>query len=354
MKTREFNVCMTIPTGVGCEIGGHAGDAGPAAKLLAATCDNLILHPNVVNASDINEMPPNALYVEGSTIDRWLAGQIELQPVRSNRILVIAQEHPTNAEITNLVEDTANAARATWGARIAKVIRLDDPPELKGFYDVQGMATAVMDNLTPLADVLNGERPNYDAVAIATIIDLPADYHKRYFAGELPINPWGGPEAVLTHWMSSTFNVPCAHAPMLESWEAIEFTTDHLDPRMAAEAISCGFIHCVLKGLHKAPRITATLNHPLNISRADTVLVVPRNCNGPAVTAARQAGLTVIEVVDNTNLCAHDLRKYDWKPDQHVRVTDYFAAAGALLALREGMDPKTCSRPLLPALVEDR
>ena len=80
---------MIIPTGVGAAIGGHAGDASPAAKLMAECCDKLIIHPNVVNASDINEMPPNALYVEGSMLDRFLWGDVGLEEVKSNRILVV-------------------------------------------------------------------------------------------------------------------------------------------------------------------------------------------------------------------------------------------------------------------------
>src|SRR3989442_5922251 len=87
-RSQQFNVVLLVPTGVGAEIGGHAGDAGPVAKLLGATCDRLILHPNVVNASDINEMPPNALYVEGSVICRLLIGTAELQPVQANHLLV--------------------------------------------------------------------------------------------------------------------------------------------------------------------------------------------------------------------------------------------------------------------------
>ncbi|GAG26483.1 unnamed protein product, partial [marine sediment metagenome] len=55
----KFNVVMIVPTGIGAEIGGHAGDAAPAARLLAGACDTLITHPNVVNASDINELPEN-------------------------------------------------------------------------------------------------------------------------------------------------------------------------------------------------------------------------------------------------------------------------------------------------------
>ena len=58
-NTEHFNVVFLVPTGINATIGGHAGDAGPVARLLASVCDTLILHPNVVNASDINEMPEN-------------------------------------------------------------------------------------------------------------------------------------------------------------------------------------------------------------------------------------------------------------------------------------------------------
>jgi hypothetical protein len=300
-------------------------------------------------------MPANALYVEGSCLDRWLAAEIELQPVRSNRILVIAEEHPTDESLTDMVEATANAARATGGARIAKIIRLEDAPIVTGLYTGRGVATATLHNLTPLHDILFKERTNYDAVAIATIINLPIEYHKRYFAGELKVNPWGGAEAVLTRWMSGMTNVPCAHAPMLESWEAIEFETEHLDPRMAAEAISCSFLHSVLKGLATAPKITTTLHTHKIIDRKETVLVVPRNCDGPAVRAAAKHGLTVIEVMSNRNLCTNDMGMVPWKhKGQHLRANDYFDAAGILLALREGMDPWACHRPLLPIPAENR
>ncbi|MBI3301389.1 MAG: DUF3326 domain-containing protein [Deltaproteobacteria bacterium] len=72
-NTQQFNVVLLVPTGIGAEIGGHAGDAGPVARMLAEVSDTLVLHPNVVNASDLNEMPQNALYVEGAVPDgnRW-------------------------------------------------------------------------------------------------------------------------------------------------------------------------------------------------------------------------------------------------------------------------------------------
>ena len=43
-----------IPTGIGCEIGGFAGDALPAAKLLASASGCLITHPNVMNGGSLS------------------------------------------------------------------------------------------------------------------------------------------------------------------------------------------------------------------------------------------------------------------------------------------------------------
>ncbi len=84
---------MTKRTGIGAEIGGHAGDATPVATLLATVCDTLVTHPNVVNASDVIDIPSNALYVEGSVISRLLMGTIGLHRVRGNRLLVVIGAH---------------------------------------------------------------------------------------------------------------------------------------------------------------------------------------------------------------------------------------------------------------------
>src|SRR5215207_8443558 len=85
----QFNVVLLVPTGIGAQIGGDAGDAAPVAQLVGTACDNLITHPNVVNASDINELPHNGLYVEGSVLTRLIMGTVGLQKVRSNRVLLV-------------------------------------------------------------------------------------------------------------------------------------------------------------------------------------------------------------------------------------------------------------------------
>src|SRR5216683_2692711 len=89
----KFNTVVLLPTDIGAEIGGHAGDATAIIQLFSQICDVVVTHANVVNASDINESPTNSLYVEGSVICRLLMGTAGLQTVRANRQLVIIDPH---------------------------------------------------------------------------------------------------------------------------------------------------------------------------------------------------------------------------------------------------------------------
>ena len=69
------------------------------------------------------------------------------------------------------------------------------------------------------------------------------------------INPFGGIEALLTHCLSTLFDIPTAHAPMYDSVEIMNSDVGYYEPRKAAEAVSVSFLHCVLKGLSRAPAI---------------------------------------------------------------------------------------------------
>ena len=68
---RSSPTIFIIPTGIGCEIGGFAGDALPSAKLLAAASGCLITHPNVMNGGSLSEVDERIHYVEGYNLDRY-------------------------------------------------------------------------------------------------------------------------------------------------------------------------------------------------------------------------------------------------------------------------------------------
>ena len=254
-NTNTFNAVLLVPTGIGAEIGGHAGDAGAVARLMASVCDTLITHPNVVNASDINELPENGLYVEGSIITQLIMGTIGLQKVRSNRIVLIANKHDDSNIYMDTI-NTINAARASWGMDCPFVKELQFPLTMKALYSPSGRAAGEVDGLNELYCFLSDNRSEYDAVAISSVIDIPDQYCENYFCsqGEI-VNPWGGVEAMLTHAVSMLLDTPSAHAPMIRDMEAANKHYGIVDPRMAAETVSVCFLHCVLKGLHRSPRI---------------------------------------------------------------------------------------------------
>lgn len=353
----QFNVVLVVPTGVGCEIGGHAGDAGTVAALLAHACDTLITHPNVVNASDINELPANALYIEGSILSRLLMGTVGLQRVRSNRVLVVIDEHQDQYFIDQAI-NAVSAARACYGLRVPRVVRLSPPIKAWARYTPSGRAAGAVEGLERLQEVLDAYRHEYDAVAVVSVIDVPASYHADYFksGGEM-INPWGGVEAMLTHWISLAYDVPSAHSPMLESREVADLTPGVVDSRIAAEAISVTFMQCILKGLQRSPRIVTDsdrMKQPNILSAEDlSCLVIPDGCIGLPTLAALEQGIPVIAVRENRNVMKNDLSALPWAAGQFYRVENYWEACGVLIALRAGIAPEAVRRPI-PATTVDK
>ena len=357
-RTDTFNAAFLVPTGIGAEIGGHAGDATPAARVLAQACDRLITHPNVVNASDLNEMPENALYVEGSALTRVLMGTAALQPVRSNRVLVIMDDH----EIEIFANDTVNAvnaARATYGFDCAKIVKLNPQLRMTAEFMKSGRAAGEVKGLERVLSVLNENAGTFDAVAIASVIDLDQETHEQYFHldGEM-INPWGGVEAMLTHAISMLYEVPAAHSPMLENNEVANFNLGLVEPRLAAEAVSLTFVQCMFKGLHRSPRIITdpeTMREAGLLTAADiSCLVIPDKCVGLPTLAALKQGIPVIAVRENDNLMENDLHALPWAPGQLHIVENYWEAVGVMTALKAGITPSSLRRPIASANVENR
>ena len=351
----KFNVALIVPTGIGAEIGGHAGDAGPVARMLGELSDNLLLHPNVVNASDVNEMPENALYVEGSVLTRLLMGTVGLQRVRNNRMLIVIAEHQDQFFV-NAAINAVNGARAAYGLRVTEIVRLQEPVHLKGEYSPSGRAVGRMERIDSLLSLLDSRRGTFDAVAISSVIDVPKWAHQAYFDGQgAMINLWGGVEATLTHLLSSVYSLPTAHSPMFESRDVANMDPGIVDSRMAAEAVSLTFLQCTLKGLQRSPRILrgSSVIQGRNILTVSDVscLVIPDGCLGLPTLAALEQGIPVIAVEENQNIMKNDLSVLPWAEGKFYRVSNYWEAAGVVSSLRAGIDPRTVRRPLPRAAV---
>ena len=346
----EFTTVLLVPTGIGAAIGGHAGDATPVAKLLSSVSSTLITHPNVVNASDINELTDNSLYVEGSVITQLLMGTVGLQQTRSNRILVVIDEHMDY----RIKEDTVNAvsaARATLGLDGARVVEMTEPVEMRAEWSSSGRAVGRIQGLERLCSLISQFDSDVDAVALASIIDVPPGVEAQYFSGEGDlVNPWGGVEAMLTHALSSFFKLPCAHAPMPRTTELANEHYGIVDPRKAAECVSVCFLHCVLKGLYRSPRIV--LNPDLQSSSGlltvtdVSCLVIPDSCLGLPTLAAMKQGVPVIAVRENRNCMKNRLEDLPFQDGKLFIVDNYLEATGVISALRSGISPASVRRPL--------
>lgn len=347
-NTEQFNAVLLIPTGIDAEIGGHSGDGGPVARLLGCACDTLITHPNVVNAADINELPENGLYVEGSIIARLLMGTVGLQKVRSNRLMLVMDKHE-DEYFCEATINSVSAARAAMGIDCPLIVKMDEKIRMDALLSSSGRAVGKIEHLERLCELLMEYRNQYDAVAISSLINLTNTTHLEYFSQET-INPWGGVEAMLTHAVSMLFNIPSAHSPMMESKEIMNMEIGIVEPRKAAEAISLTFLHCILKGLHKSPRIvtnSSDFGRSGVLSAADiSCLVIPDGCVGLPTLAALEQGIPVIAVKENKNRMQNKFEELPFAPGKLFVVENYLEAVGVMHALKAGVAPESVRRPL--------
>ena len=318
-----MNVAMIVPTGIGCEIGGHCGDANAASRLLGACCDALILHPNVVNASDINEMPPNALYVEGHHLDQFLLGKLRLQKVKSNKVLIVVNK----ADYQSI--NAVSAARMSLGLE-AEILELKEPLTLMARIE-NGIAGG--DVIGWEALVAQVKDLEYDALGIATPITVDDKTLGDYWR-EGGVNPVGGVEALATRLIGEAIGKPCAHGPVDYALTGFK---EVVDPRIAVEIITENFIHCLLKGLHKAPRLSTSRG----MSNQDVdCMVSPYGCFGTPHQACLDANIPVIVVRENKS-CLNEPERSEF-----IYVENYIEAAGMIMAMQAGVHPSSVRRPL--------
>jgi hypothetical protein len=325
-----MNGIVIIPTGIGCEIGGHAGDANPVIKLFSTLCNNLITNPNAVNASDINEMTENTLYVEGSILDRFLRGEIYLQKVYRNKILLVVNP-PVNINTINSV----SAARVTIGIDI-DILELSTPLQLIAKFK-NGKASGDVIGWDDLIEQVNNYE--FDALAIQTLIEVDKEVGEYYLING-GINPWGGVEAKVSKLLADGLDKPLAHSPvdsnLFENFEEI------VDPRLAAEVVSVSYLHCILKGLSRAPRI----NYKFGLSNKDIdFLVTPYGCVGEPHWACIENNIPVICVKENKT-CLNDKI-----PNEFIIVENYLEAAGYISCIKAGISSKSIRRPIRETLI---
>ena len=250
--------------------------------------------------------------------------------------------------------NAASAARVTLGLECPLVIKLENPFEMVAEYSQSGRAVGRIERLENLVDVLRTHQGRCDAIALSSRIRVPKAYHHEYYLGDM-VNPWGGVEAMLTHAISGLFNIPSAHAPMMESQEIMNLTVGVVDPRMAAEVISVTYLHSVIKGLCRSPKLITNrdlFHHPEVMSAADvSCVIIPDGCIGIPTLAALEQGIPVIAVRENKNLMRNELSSLPFERGKLYVVENYLEAIGVMSALRSGVSVESVRRPLAPTKV---
>jgi hypothetical protein len=337
---------LVIPTGIGCELGGYAGDGLPAARLLAAASSCLITHPNVMNAASLYWSDRRIHYVEGWALDRFAAGELALAPRASQRVGVLF-DAGIEPELVLRHRQVIDACRASLGLPIGPVLSSELPLGVNLQQGASGSSWGTIER----PDVLlrAGEQlVAAGATAIAVVARFPEDPESEalaaYRAGS-GVDALAGAEAVISHLLVRHLGIPCAHAPAL-----LPLPLDPaLDPRAAAEELGHTFLPCVLVGLSRAPDLVPLVDSAmrgtapmLHAAQLGAVVAPAGALGGAAVLACAERGIPLISVA---NPCLLEVTA-EALGLAAIPASSYAEAAGMVLALREGIDPAALTRQL--------
>lgn len=346
MTSAPLPTLMVVPTGIGCAIGGYAGDALPSARLLAAASDCLITHPNVMNGAALYWRDPRIHYVEGYSLDRFAAAEWVLRPVRRQRIGLLL-DVGIEPELAQRQIQVAEGCSATLGLEIGPVVQTDQPLEVQLELGASGTSSGRI--AAPGALLRAGERlKQAGATAIAVVARFPEDPDSEALAAYRQgsgVDALAGAEAVISHLLVRHLQLPCAHAPALAPLPL----DPALDPRAAGEELGYTFLACVLVGLSCAPDLLpAAQAQPGDLLAQQLgAVVAPQGAlGGEAVLACLERGVPLISVA-NPSLLAVDQAALGLERGV-LQASSYSEAAGLLLALREGLAPAALTRPVSP------
>ncbi len=351
---------LIIPTGIGCNVGGYAGDAIPAARLLASASECLITHPNVMNGGSLY-WPDNCIqYVEGYSLNLFAAGEVLLKPVRQQKVGLLL-DAGLEPDLKKRHLQVADGCVASLGLDIGPVITTERAIQINL---KKGLSGSSWGNIEEPDVLLRGadKLKQAGATAIAVITRFPDDSDeletKLYRRGN-GVDIIAGVEAVISHFLVKHLLIPCAHAPAL-----IPLPLDYdLDPRTSGEEIGYTFLQSVLVGLSRAPDLicksaiqskeNAFLQVKTLLSNMDLgAVVVPQGALGgeavlscierfiPLIIVSNQGVLNVTSTKMMLDCLGADKEK------NILYAENYLEAAGLITALRHGINIRSLRRPI--------
>ena len=359
-KTKPLPTLLIIPTGIGCNVGGYAGDAIPTARLLASASDCLITHPNVMNGGSLYWPDPRIQYVEGYSLNLFAAGEVLLKPVRQQKVGLLL-DAGLEPDLKKRHLQVADGCVASLGIDIGPVVTTERAIRINLKKGLSGSSWGDIEEPDAL---LRGAEKLKDggATAIAVVTRFPDDCGeletKLYRQGH-GVDVIAGVEAVISHFLVKNLLIPCAHAPGLAPLP-IDYD---LDPRTSGEEIGYTFLQSVLVGLSRAPKLIRKSAIKIEengclfvddlISNRDLgAVVVPQGAlGGEAVLSCIEKFIPLI-IVSNQgvlNVSSKKMRLDCLGGDKNKNILyaeNYVEAAGLIIALRQGINIKSLRRPI--------
>ena len=279
-----------IPTGIGASIGGFAGDASKWARKFAKN-NKLIVNPNVVNAACFSGITENMLYVEGFSLDEFFKGKCTLKESSNNKIGVVFDKS-ISTKVLNIHINTINAVKTVYDIDIIGYEITKESVGVEFFIDKSGVS---MGNVKNLSTIKNSAEKLIEkgCNAIAIVCNFPEDQGDEYSNG-IGVDPVGGVEAIISHYISKELKIPCAHAPAFNDYE---ISTNIVDTRCSAEYITPTFLPCILLGLSQAPQLTT--NDGISINDLNFLIVPYNSLGGIPVLEALNKGIKVFAIKEN-------------------------------------------------------
>lgn len=309
MLKKEFEKnrigAFIVPTGIGASIGGYAGDASNWARKFAEF-SHLIVNPNVVNAGCFSGITENMLYVEGYTLDEFFKGNVYLSPSKGNKVGVVFDKG-ISEKVLNIHINTINAVKTVYGIDIIHEAT-SEVVDVNFFIDNSGISTGRIKNIeTLLYTAKNLLKKGAEAIAVVCKFD-DGNENDKYENG-FGVDPIGGMEAIISHYLSKELKIPVAHSPAFEDFSIL---TKIVNPKVSAEYITPTFLPCILIGLSQAPLIAKSKKQRAKGESAHcsmlTVhcldfLVMPYNALGSVpVLESVKRGIKVFAIKENKSV----------------------------------------------------
>ena len=291
-------IAISIPTGIGCDIGGYAGDFGYLAREFAKDFYTII-NPNAVNGGILSAINYDMGYLEGYLFDEFFKGNISItpkKPYETNKIGVIF-DSAIKENILNVHLNTLSALKMVQGIETVAVEYTKKPVGVE--IQIQnGISTGSVEH----PEVILESAYNLikkGAQAIALICHFGEDAEDIDYSNAKGIDPIGGIEAVLSHLITREFKIPCAHAP---AFSDIDISQNIEHKKVSSEMISSTYLPCVMQGLAIAPEIFDGFKGGISYKNVE-YLIVPYDALGStAVLSSYQKDIKLIPVKNKTVL----------------------------------------------------